>query len=523
MTPPSRRLSRIGLRLLAFNLLVVFVPVAGIMYLGVYESRLREAQEAGLVQQARVLAAALGDAPLDGERVSQVFVRLERRSDARFRVYDANGALVADSARQAAGTVSDDRTKYLGAEDAGVRRRLLYRLGVWVVDFRNWFASFPASPSSVPGRAAPAPASGTPPEVKAALDGRYGSATRVTAGQRSLTMFSAVPIRRQGTIIGAVVASQSTFRLLSTLYAIRLRTFEIVVASIVAAALLTALAATTVVGPLRRLRRQATAVAERRGPLPAAFDGAGRRDEIGDLARGLGELSRRTNDHIRLLETFSADVSHELKNPLASIRAAAETMADSDSAEERERFLQLMLRDVARLERLVSGLRDVARVEGQIEADVSQPLDAAALVREYVDAANASAASGVRVEITTAGPAIVRASRARLGQVIDNVIANAISFSPPSGSVTVSVHRDAARVRIIVEDAGPGIPPAHLERVFDRFFSYRPGDAAREHVGLGLAIARQIVESYGGQIVAGNRQPNGARFEITLPGVPSPR
>ncbi len=516
MTPTSRWVSRIGLRLLAFNLLLVFVPVAGILYLGIYESRLLEAQEAGLVQQARVLAAALGDAPLEGDRVARTFARLERRSDARFRVYDSNGALVGDSARQSAGTVLDDRAKYAGGDDASVRRRLLYRLGVWVVDFRNWFASFPASPSTVPGRASPTPASTPLPEVKAALEGRYGAATRVTAGQRSVTLFSAVPIRREGAVIGAVVASQSTFRLLATLYAIRLRTFEIVVASVFAAALLTALAATTVVRPLERLRRQAAAVAERRGALPARFDGAERRDEIGDLARGLGELLRRTNDHIRLLETFSADVSHELKNPLASIRAAAETMADSDSPEERERFLRLMLRDVARLERLVSGLRDVARVEGQIEADVSVPLDAAALVREFVEAANVGA-KDVRVELSAAGPAIVLASRERLGQVIDNVIANAISFSPAGGLVAVTVGVDGDRVRVAIEDGGPGIPSAHLERVFDRFFSYRPGDAAREHVGLGLAIARQIVESYGGTIAAANRSPHGARFDIALP------
>jgi two-component system sensor histidine kinase ChvG len=522
MTPDSRRLSRIGLRLLAFNLLVVFVPVAGILYLGIYESRLREAQEAGLVQQARVLAAALGGAALDGERIAQVFVRLERRSDARFRVYDTSGALIADSARQSAGTVLDDRAKSYGGEDVSVRRRLLYRLGAWVADFRNWFASFPASPSSAPGRTAPVPASGPPPEVKAALEGRYGAATRVTAGQRSVTLFSAVPVRRDGAVIGAVVASQSTFRLLSTLYAIRLRTFEIIAGSVLAAALLTALAAMTVVRPLARLRRQAADVAERRGALPARFDGAERRDEIGDLARGLGELSRRTNDHIRLLETFSADVSHELKNPLASIRTAAETMAESDDHGERERFLQLMLRDVARLERLVSGLRDVARVEGQIEADVSVALDAAALVREFVDTANRSAARGVHVALTAPGPATVRASRERLGQVIDNVIANAVSFSPPSGSVGVSVRADGGRVLIAVEDEGPGIPPAHLDRVFERFFSYRPGDGAREHVGLGLAIARQIVESYGGTITAANRDPRGARFEIAIP-IAAPR
>ena len=517
MTSPARWISRIGLRLLAFNLLVVFVPVAGILYLGVYESRLREAQEAGLVQQARVLAAALGDGPLDGEQIAQVFARLERRSDARFRVYDASGGLVADSARQAAGTAVEAGSKYTGggSEDLSVRRRVLYRLGVWFVDAREWAVSLP-SRLTTPDRAAPAEATTPPAEVKAALAGRYGAATRVTAGQRSMTMFSAVPIRRHGAVIGAAVASQSTFRLLSALYAIRLRTFEIVVASLVAAALLTAVAATTIARPLRRLRRQALAVAERRGALPAVFDGADRRDEIGDLARALGELSRRTNDHIALLQSFSADVSHELKNPIASIRTAAETMADSESPAERARFLELMLRDVARLERLVSGLRDVARVEGQIEADAVAPIDLAALVREFVDGANA-AAQGARVDLDADASPVVVASRERLGQVLDNVLANAISFAPAGTRVRVTVGDGHGTARVTVDDDGPGIPDTHLERVFERFFSYRPADGAREHVGLGLAIARQIVERYGGRIAASNRSPHGARFEIVLP------
>jgi two-component system sensor histidine kinase ChvG len=514
-----RRFSRIGLRLLAFNLLVVFVPVGGIVYLGIYETRLRQAQEAGLAQQARVFAASLGDREaLDGAAIAQTFTRLERRSDARFRVYDAAGTLVADSARQMAGTAQDDLAKYPGGDDRSVRSRSLYRVGRWIAGAREWLMSLPDRMRTPPARAS-SEHSAIPTEVQTALAGHYGAATRPTPGQRSVTLFSGVPIKHEGAVIGAVVASQSTFRLLSTLYAIRLRTFEIVIASIAAAALLTALAATTIVRPLTRLRRQASAVAERRGPLPAVFAGARRRDEIGDLARALGELSRRTNDHIQLLQSFSADVSHELKNPLASIRTAADMMADSDSAEERRRFHGLMVRDVARLERLVSGLRDVARVEGQIEADEITPVELAGLLGEFADATKTVAAPrGIHVElIVPASTVIVMASRERLGQVFDNVLSNAISFSPSAGVVVVTLTAGERHARITVDDEGPGIPAGHLDRVFDRFFSYRPDDRARAHVGLGLAIARQIVESYGGTIAASNRAPAGARFEIDLP------
>jgi len=512
---------RIGLRLLAFNLLVVFVPVVGVLYLDVYESRLRQSQEAGLVQQARVLAAALGDRPLDAAEISRTFLRLERRSDARFRVYDGSGGLIADSARQAAGTSLDERAKY-AVDDSGIRRRRLYRIGAWLATLRYRLASALWGPSSsLQNAQSTTRDDDIPPEVRVALGGHYGASTRVTPGQRSVTFFSAIPIRDRGQVVGVTVASQSTMRILVALYAIRLRIFEIVLGSLIVAALLTALAAATIVRPLTRLRRRASSLSERRGPLPAVFPGATRKDEIGDLARALGELSRRTNDHIELLQSFSADVSHELKNPLASIRTAAEMMADADDPRERARFRDLMVRDVARLERLVSGLRDVARVEGQIEADLTEPVALQPLLAEIAAAANTVAPHDVHIHLVSSAPDLrVLASRDRLAQVVDNLLMNAASFSPPGSRVTITLRESNRRAVISVDDTGPGIPEAHLERIFARFFTYRPDDPRREHVGLGLAIARQIVESYGGTIRAANRPEGGARFEVVLPGIP---
>lgn len=515
-----QRPSRIGLRLLAFNLLVVFVPVVGVLYLDVYETQLRQVQETGLVQQARILAAALGDRPsLDGTEISQAFARLEQRSDARLRVYDAAGTLIADSAKHNTEPPADDRSRYASGDDRGVRGRILYRIGAFLANSRQRLAQFlrgpgrkepPDGSSSQPG--------GVPPEVQSALAGRYGAATRVTGNQRSVTLFSAVPVRHEGTVTGAVVASQSTLRILLALYDVRLRIFGIVIASLAAAALLTTLAAMTIVRPLGRLRHQASALAERRGRVPGSFPGAARKDEIGALARALGELTRRTNDHIELLQSFSADVSHELKNPLASIRTAAEMMADADSAEERHRFRDLMVRDVARLERLISGLRDVARVEGQIEADVSEAVDVCAVVGELVASLNATAPSGIHLELAMRGRGIrVLASPERLAQVFENLLANAIGFSPAGSGIAVTVTAEAGDAVVTVDDRGPGIPDAHMARIFERFFTYRPVDARREHVGLGLAIAKQIVESYGGRISAANRPDGGARFEVRLP------
>jgi len=356
----AARPSRIGLRLLAFNLLVLFLPVAGILYLDVYESQMLEAQEREMVQQARLLAAALGDGDsLSAQGARDLLARFERRGDARLRVYDAQTVLVADSIRAPLerGGTSAAADRYATSAAAG-RNPLLYRLGAGLASVRRtvagWIRPARRSSNGQSGRPDPDPESPAP-EIRAALQGRYGAATRRSPGQRSLALTSAVPIRHGDTVIGAVLVSQSTFRILQALYAVRLRIFQIVVASMLAAVLLSVAMSATIVRPMVRLRREATALAERRSLLPGRFRDVDRRDEIGDLARALDELTRRLDEHIRLLESFAADVSHEFKNPLTSIRTAGEMLAHAEEPADRQRFLGMMTKDVDRLERLVSG------------------------------------------------------------------------------------------------------------------------------------------------------------------------
>ena len=514
--PPSR----IGLRLLAFNLLVVFVPVVGVLYLDVYEAQLLEAQEREMVQQGRILAAAAGESgSLQSEAMARILTRLGRQTDARFRVYDSSGVVIVDSARvpMAAANVESNLGSASPVSPYDVRKRPLYRFGAWMVSvrqrageiLRGWLRPPDLTPSAES-------TDSVPPEVRAALAGRYRAATRPTRGQRSLTLFSAVPIRAGDTTIGAVVVSQSTFRVLQAIYDVRLRIFEVVVASIVAAGVLTTLAAMTIVRPLRRLRRQAASVREQRGPLPSSFPGSSRKDELGDLARALEQLSGRVNEHIGVLEGFASDVAHEFKNPLASIRTAAEMIGQSDRSEDRDRFLSLMLRDVDRLERLVSGAREVARIDGALETEDVEDVPIGAALHDAVDSVRATPCTIVMDE--TDPRILVRGSRARLVQVFENLLSNAASFSPAGSAVEVTTSAgDAQRVVVQILDRGPGIPAAHMERIFERFFSYRPVSGRGDHVGLGLAIARRIVEEYGGAILASNRPEGGACFEVRLP------
>ena len=519
------RPSRIGRRLLAFNLLLVFLPVAGILYLDVYETRLLEAQERGMVQQGRLVAAALGERePLMAGEAVALLSRLGRRGDGRIRVYDTTGMLLADSVRAPDPTTSD-RVADEGAGDyasaSGIRERVLYRVGAWIVRVRRAALAL--------GRALLAPSGGSPsssdiprdtspgPEVRAALDGRYGSGIRPTAGQRSLTLYSAVPIRHGDRVVGAALVSQSTFRILQALYDVRLRIFQIVIASFGAAVLIGLLMSATIVRPLVRLRRAALALSDRRA-TPAGFGSVNRKDEIGDLARTLEELTGRLDAHIRLLESFAGDVSHEFKNPLAAIRVAAEVIAGTDDPVERRRLLGMLTRDVDRLERLVTGVRELARIDAQLAHEEIAPVDMSALLARLVEGL-AKRDSCVRFSYVAPPTRVhVRASPDRIVQIFENLLDNAASFAPAGSTVDVVMALDGPVCSVRVEDRGPGFPPGHLERVFDRFFSYRPDEGdRREHMGLGLSIARAIVEGYGGSMSATNRDGGGASVDVRLP------
>ncbi len=516
-----RRLSRIGTRLLAFNLLLVFLPIAGILYLDVYEQELLQTQERGMVQQARIAAAALGGGgDVDGANAAGMLQRLGRRSDSRIRIYAADGRLLADSARAAADGSDSAAERYARAADRDVRARALYRLGAWLERLR--MAAGQALRHAFVGSLQEEVARETdrtvPREVQEALRGRYGAAARVTPGQRSLTLNSAVPVRSDGRVVGAVVVSQSTYRILGALYAVRLRVFEIVIASVLAAALLTAFMAARIVRPLVRLRHAAAALGARGTVAPATFPGSERRDEIGDLARGLEELTRRLDAHVRLLESFAADVSHEFKNPLTSIRTAAEMLGESADAADRRRFLAMLTRDVDRLERLVSGVHELARIDARLGHEDAAPIDLAAFVSDFVAGRRLTTPCPIELEVAEKhGGYRVRASPERLAQVLENLVANATSFAPSGTAVTVSVARHEGWCSVSVTDQGPGIPAEHLARVFDRFFTYRPDGRRTDHAGLGLAIARAIVEGYGGSLVAVNAAGGGASFEVRLP------
>lgn len=515
-----RFLSRISIRLLAFNVLLVLFTAAGASYLAIYERQLLQQQEQSMVQQGRVLAAALSErGPLTQPVVEPILVRLEQRTTSRIRVLDREGWLLSDTSRL--GPLRESALapeEPPGADGSGPRASWLYRFGSGLVRLTGQIVAEPRPPVSAEEfYSADAPFEGA--EVRQALAGEYGAATRITpGGQRSVTLYSALPVLNEGDVVGIVLVSQSTFHILQDLYEVRLAVFRFLLGAVALAAVLSLLLSATISRPLSRLRSQAAALLDGRGRLTGRFGSSERLDEIGDLSRALSELYAQLQERMRFIESFAADVSHEFKNPLTSIRAATEMLKDVDDPEERERFARVVERDIARLEKLLSGVREVTRLDATEDVDQEKEPVSLGELLEGISSSDRYRGSAARIELALPEERVqVAASGDRLAQVFENLIDNAVGFSPEGGCVLVSLaaERDWAVAR--VEDEGPGVPEEHRGRIYDRFFSYRPEDArAKEHSGLGLAIVKAVVERYGGQLALVDSKLGGAAFEVRL-------
>ncbi|MEO8189251.1 MAG: ATP-binding protein [Acidobacteriota bacterium] len=517
--PPPARRPRGGLsaRLLAFNLLLVFIPAAGLLYLGTYEKQLLEAQERSMVQEGRILAAALSEpGALEDEEAPRILARLNQRLESRIRVVDGQGRILADTSRLG------PRRERPPAEpgEPGGRGRLLYRVGAAFYAFYHRLLP-PGEPALEAREASPSDGRLTGREVDAALSGRYGRTVRPSpAGQRSVTLSIAIPIGRgDASPAGAVVVTSSTWRILQDLYAIRLAIFEVCLASIALAVLLSLLVSKTIARPLQDLRDDAAAILDRRGRLQGSFRRSQRSDEIGELSRALHDLTGRLEAYQRFLESFAAEVSHEFRNPLASIRIAAEMASESQTEEDRRRFLDIAQREVQRMERLLSDLREMTRVDARLESEEQKALSLNALLERVCEGYRLRGSRVVYLFEPPSETITIQASEERMAQVFENLLDNAASFSPENSEVRVRLAREDGAASVRVSDHGPGIPAENMPRIFERFFSWRPDqpDAAQRHTGLGLAIVRTIVEGYGGGVFASNNPEGGATFTVRMP------
>ncbi len=370
-------------------------------------------------------------------------------------------------------------------------------------------------------------------EVQQAFGAQQASVVRVN--NRGETIVSvAVPIQRFRAVQGVLLLSTQEGDIDAILASERFALLQVFLVAAVVMIVLSLFLAGAIAGPVRRLAEAAERVrwgTKSRQEIP---DFTARADEIGHLSGALRDMTKALYNRIDAIESFAADVAHELKNPLTSLRSAVETLPLARSDDSRQRLLSIIQHDVRRLDRLISDISDASRLDAELARADAEPVDMVRLLEAVVSVANERRQEHEPVIALTIENAaknrdafLVLGHDSRLGQVFNNLLDNARSFSPPDEAVRVSMRRRRNEVEILVEDSGPGIEPDALDRIFERFYTDRPEQGFGQNSGLGLSISRQIIEAHRGTIRAENRlgapdesgEPRrlGARFVIRLP------
>ncbi len=492
-------------RILAVNIFALAMLAGGFFYLDSYRARIVDSRVDRASREAMLVAQALAATPAAEHR--QLIANVARSSGVRIRIYDRTGRATIDSRAMGINNV------VLRDPDKDPWNQSAARLLDAIID-------------TVAGAARVAQFRERPhdrgldwPDLRAVFAGGGPSASVWRAPDRTPVITAAAPFGTQGAVFTTVNARDIT----QTVRIERFRLGVVLALTVGLSIFLSLFLARTIVRPLRRLARAAVRVRlgrAREVVVPRLPD---RRDEIGDLARSLSDMSHALRARIDATEAFAADLAHELKNPLASLRSAVDSLASVRDTQLQERLLAIVRDDVHRLDRLITDISDASRLDAQLSRAKFDPIDLAAMLAGLVEQHGARGNDrDVRLRFDMPpGPApLVMGEGMRLERVFENLIDNAVSFSPAGGLVALSLLTSGEMVEARVEDEGPGVPDAARETIFRRFHSVRPdGEAFGRHSGLGLAIARTIVEGHQGTIGVESREDriHGARFVVRLP------
>ena len=555
----SRRLgSSLVRRIVLLNTFGLIAMLVGFLWMnqtrpGVIEARVQSLQ----VQAALIAAAIAGTAVVDGgsiiidperlldlqtgettqedqlafefslnpERIAPVIRRLVSPANLRARVYDRDGTLLLDT-----------RSVYARGD---IQRLELPPAGETTLFERSWSSWKRRFGRTGMGGVEDVASGRLQQEVQRAFTGVSSSVIRVTAAGDTIVSYG-VPIQRLRVIRGVLQLSTEDGDIDEVIADERLMILMLFGGVFAIMALLSLLLANTIAKPVERLAIGAERVRRSIKSRQQIPDFSNRSDEIGHLSIALRDMTNALYNRIAAIESFAADVAHELKNPLTSLRSAVETLPMVKTDEARGRLLGVIQHDVRRLDRLISDISDASRLDAELAKSDAEPVDVAALLEAVALMANdiskpnqaavvldvrrpparrkAAGGSGKPAATGQARPFMVLGHDSRLGQVFTNLLDNARSFAPAGSSITVRLEEDEHFVIVTVEDEGPGIPEHALERVFERFYTDRPAEHGfGQNSGLGLSISRQIVEAHRGVITAANRPGGGASFTVKLP------
>jgi two-component system sensor histidine kinase ChvG len=527
-TAPSKPrpllLSPIARLILASNLAGLVILIAGALVLNEFRSSLVNARKASLSEMTQLISSFITDnatfddpAALDIVKLSDQLKSIPLTSATRIRVHDPQGELVADTM-----LLKDE----IELRDLPPIREPSSFERAWL-DFVR-LANRTFETVSAAGRQPIAEARSLEEEVAMALGGNAGFSERF-GDQAERLLSVTMPITKVARVVGSITVETSDVT--QIIADERAALVPLIIVAVLVAIITATLLTLGIARPLRNLARASDKVrtgATERLDLGKLHD---RKDEIGDLARAMEAMTEALYVRIQENERFAADVAHELKNPLTSIRSAVETSQAVQDPAVRDRMRDVIARDVVRLDRLISDISNLSRLEGEIVREKLVPVDMGRLLEDIVSIyRDTKKETDARVTLTASpGDYHVMGREGPLAQVVRNLIENARSFSPPNGLVTVTLSRLTSprgpAVRVTVEDEGPGVPPDKLEKIFQRFYSDRPkGAKFGNNSGLGLSIVRQITETHRGAVWAENRMTDGkiagARFIVDLPPAP---
>src|ERR1043166_9412847 len=551
----SQTFSSLTRRIVFLNVAGLLALVMGILYLSQFRAGLIQALIESMRVQGEIIAGAIAaqasvdtntitvspeqlmglppgqsygpmddfsvmDFSINPERVGPLLQRLVTPTKTRARVYDRDGSLVVDTRLfDRTGDVLRADLPPVDAQRPGLLER------AWIA-IRGWIGR-----GDLPlYRELPAEDGKGYQEVALALAGNTAAMVRVNERGEVIAQV-AVPVKRLNTVRGALLFSTQRGDIDHMVERERVAVLKVFLVAAGVMVVLSVFLAGTIAGPVRRRAAGAESVRRRIRSRVEIPDFTDRRDEIGHLSGALREMTRALYTRIEAIESFAADVAHELKNPLTSLRSAVETMPLAKTDHSRARLLAVIEHDVRRLDRLISDVSDASRLDAELQRQEAAPVDLVKLLTTVVAVANeVRGENNVLVTLTCEGDArtlTVPGHDSRLAQVFNNLIDNARSFSPDGGTVRIACRRRREQVTIVVDDDGAGIRPDALEKIFDRFYTDRPHQGFGQNSGLGLSISRQIVEAHGGRIRAENRvstansaaEPRvwGARFVTRLP------
>jgi two-component system sensor histidine kinase ChvG len=530
-------------RILLLNALPPALLAASLLYLDQYQNALLGAEVEAMRTQARIYAGAIAEAAVrpEGERyvlqleAARPLLRrlVDPSPNTQARLLDTAGLLVADSRiRDGVGGAviaeplpPPEPRGALTSTVAGIYERLVGMFPAllrgqsgpgMVVDSAPDAPDFDWLPDLGPDRRE---------ELRMALEGGVTPYIRRSADGRLLVSV-AEPARRGTQSVGIVLLTREARAVDRRLFEIRTSVLLLFATALILTVALSLYLARTIATPMLDLARATQRIREGEGraqSVPEAL--LTRNDEIGVLARDLRNSARALWARIDANERFAADVAHELRNPLTSVRSAIETLRRVEDPASRTRLLAIIADDAVRMDRLIGDISDSSRVDAELSRTISTPVDIAPILAALSDLHAATREDDDPVVVLEApeGPLVVRGVEGRIVQVFRNLLGNALSFSPPGGTVKVIARPAGAMLEVVVEDEGPGIPEQKLEGIFERFYSERPsGERFGQHSGLGLSISRQIVEGLRGRISAENIRDasgtvTGARFTVLLP------